>query len=201
MPKTMKNKFNDALTYDKLMEAHLKCQKGKKSRENVIKFNMKKEEYIQWLYEQIKNRTYKHRKYTIFYVSEPKKRKIEAARYLDRVVHRWCYDNFLEPLFVPIFIQNSYACIKGRGMHAVALDVQKAMRRCKRKWGDYYVLKMDISKYFASINKDILLSIIKRKVHDKDILWLISQVMYSQREESGIPIRKSDNPAICKSIL
>ena len=200
MPKTMKNKFNDALTYDKLMEAHLKCQKGKKSRENVIKFNMKKEEYIQWLYEQIKNRTYKHRKYTIFYVSEPKKRKIEAARYLDRVVHRWCYDNFLEPLFVPIFIQNSYACIKGRGMHAAALDVQKAMRRCKRKWGDYYVLKMDISKYFASINKDILLSIIKRKVH-KDILWLISQVMYSQREESGIPIRKSDKPAICKSIL
>lgn len=86
-------------------------------------------------------------------------------------------------------------------MHAAALDVQKAMRRCKRKWGDYYVLKMDISKYFASINKDILLSIIKRKVHDKDILWLISQVMYSQREESGIPIRKSDKPAICKSIL
>ena len=197
----MKNKFDTALTYNKLMEAHLKCQKGKKNRENVIKFNMKKEEYIQWLYEQIKNKKYRHNKYTIFYVSEPKKRKIEAARYLDRVVHRWCYDNFLEPVFVPLFIINSYACIKGRGMHNATLDVQKAMRKCKRKWGEYYVLKMDISKYFASINKEILFNIIKRKILDEDILWIINQIMYSPREESGIPIRKFNKSIICKFIL
>lgn len=61
MPKTVKNKFNEALSYEKLMQAHLKCQKCKRNRSNVIKFNLKKEEYIYWLYEQLKNRTYRHR--------------------------------------------------------------------------------------------------------------------------------------------
>lgn len=127
--------------------------------------------------------------YTVFYVSEPKKRKIEAARYLDRVVHRWCYDNFLEPIFIPQFIRTSYACIKGRGMHIATIEVQKAMRKCKKEWGEYYILKMDISKYFSSIDKEILMNIIKRKIKDKDILWLINQIIYSKRKETGIPIR------------
>lgn len=190
MPKTLRKKYEEALSYEKLMQSHLKCQKGKRRRVNVIKFNLKKEDYIQWLYNALKNRTYTHGKYTTFYVSEPKIRKIEAARYLDRVVHRWCFDNFLEPVFLPEFIQTSYACIKNKGMHKATLDVQKAMRSCKKNWGEYYVLKMDISKYFYSINKDILLSIVERKIKDKDIIWLLKQIIYSDREESGIPIRK-----------
>lgn len=188
MPKTMKKGFDEALTYDKLMKAHLKCQKGKRNRGNIIRFNLKKEEYIKWLYEALKNKTYKHRSYTTFYVTEPKNRKIEAAVYSDRIVHRWCYDNFLEPLFVPQFIPTTYACLKGRGMHKAALDVQKAMRKCKKQWGEYYVLKMDISKYFASIDKEILLNIVKRKIQDEDLIWLIKEVIYSQRTENGIPI-------------
>ena len=60
MPKTLRNKFEKALTYDNLMEAHRKCQCAKTTRANVIKFNLKKEEYIAWLYDQIKTRKYKH---------------------------------------------------------------------------------------------------------------------------------------------
>lgn len=61
MPKTVRKKFDDALTYENLMTAHLNCQKGKRGRANVIKFNLKREDYIQWLYERLKNRTYVHR--------------------------------------------------------------------------------------------------------------------------------------------
>ena len=50
MPKTLRNKYDKYLTYEKLMEAHKKCQKGKKNRLNVIRFNMRKEDYINWLY-------------------------------------------------------------------------------------------------------------------------------------------------------
>lgn len=190
MPITLKKRFNDALSYESLMNAHIKCQSGKKSRANVIKFNLKREDYIQWLYNELKNKTYEHGRYTTFYVTEPKLRKVEAARYIDRVVHRWCYDNFLEPYFMPQFIPKSYACIKNRGMHTATLDVQKAMRECNKKWGDFYILKMDISKYFSSIDKDILLKIIERKIKDPDILWLIRKIIYSRPNESGIPIRQ-----------
>ena len=126
--------------------------------------------------------------YTVFYVTEPKLRKVEAAGYIDRIVHRWCYDNFLEPVFIPQFIRTSYACIKGRGMHVAALDVQKAMRECQKNWNEYYILKMDVSKYFQSIDKDILVNIIKKKIKDEDVLWVLKQVIYSKRKEKGIPI-------------
>lgn len=188
MPKTIRNEFEKALTYEKLMEAHLKAQKGKKCRDNVIRFNMKQEEYISWLYEQIKTKKYKHAGYTSFYVTEPKLRKIEASSYRDRIVHRWCVDNFLEKTFVPQFIQNTYACISGRGMHKAALDVQKGMKECRKKFGEYYILKMDVAKYFPSINKDILMEIVKRKIKDKDILWILNEIVYSKNSTPGLPI-------------
>ena len=188
MPKTLRNKYYENLCVEKLMEAHKKARRGKGLRNEIIKFNLKQEEYIYYLLEVLSNKTYKHGGYEVFYVTEPKLRKIEKSRYIDRVVHRWLVDNFLEPYFVPSFINTSYACIKGRGMHKACLDVQKAMRSCKKVWGNYYILKMDISKYFENIDKRILLSILEKKILDKDVMWLIKEILYSQRKEVGLEI-------------
>ena len=161
MSKTIRNEFDKQLTYEKLMIAHKLSRKGKGYRKDVILFsmdveeniqklvilfNLKQEEYIMWLYEKLKTKTYKHGGYTVFYITEPKVRKIEKSRYLDRIVHRWVVDNFLVPYFVPTFISTTYACLKDRGMHKACLDVQKAMLHCKRTWNEYYILKMDIKK-------------------------------------------------------
>ena len=167
MPKTVRNKFKEKLTYEKLLEAHIKSRKGKGYRKEIIEFNLKQEEYIMWLLEQLETKQYKHGGYAVFYVTEPKVRKIEKSRYIDRIVHRWLVDNFLEPAFVPQFIQTTYACIKERGMHKATLDVQKTMKHCKTIWENYYILKMDIAKYFDNIDKEILLKIIKRKLKKK----------------------------------
>ena len=153
MSKTIRNEFDKQLTYKKLMIAHKLSRKGKGYRKDVILFNLKQEEYIMWLYEKLKNKTYKHGGYTVFYITEPKVRKIEKSRYIDRIVHRWVVDNFLIPYFVPTFINTTYACLKGRGIHKACLDVQKAMLHCKKIWNEYYILKMDIKKYFENINE------------------------------------------------
>lgn len=189
MPKTVRNKFYKYLTYDKLMEAHNKSKKGKGYRKEIILFNLKQEEYIMWLHEQLKNKTYKHGGYTEFYVTEPKVRKIEKSRYIDRIVHRWVVDNFLEPAFVPQFVNTSFACLKNRGMHKSAIYVQQTMKHCKRIWNEYYILKMDVSKYFDNINKRILLKILQKKIKDKNLLWLIEQILYAQKREKGLEIR------------
>lgn len=188
MPKTIRNQYEKNLNYKKLMEAHIKSRKGKGYRKEIIQFNLKQEEYIMWLQEQLKNKTYHHGGYTQFYVTEPKLRKIEKSRYIDRIVHRWVVDNFLEPAFVPQFIATSYACLKGRGMHRAAIYVQDTMKHCKRIWGDYYILKMDIAKYFDNINKNILLNILKRKIRDKDLIWLIKEILFAQKREKGLEI-------------
>ena len=190
MPKTVRNDFYKFLTYEKLMEAHIKSRKGKGYRNEIINFNLKQEEYIMWLLNQLKTLKYKHGGYQVFYVTEPKLRKIEKSRYIDRIVHRWLVDNFLEPNFVPTFINTSFACLKTRGMHKAALYVQDVMKKAKAKWGEYYVLKMDVSKYFDRIDKQILLNILKRKIKDENLLWLIKEILYSQEREKGLEIRK-----------
>ena len=188
MPKTIRNQFDKYLTYEKLMEAHNKTKKGKGLRKETILFNLKQEEYIMWLYKQLKNKTYKHGGYTEFYVTEPKVRKIEKSRYIDRIIHRWVVDNFLEPAFVSQFITTSYACLKGRGMHRAAIYVQKTMQHCKRIWNEYYILKMDIAKYFDNINKNILLKILERKIKDNNLLWIIKEILFAQKREKGLEI-------------
>ena len=133
MAKTIRNEYYKKLTYEKLMEAHIKSRKGKGLRKEIILFNLKQEEYIMWLYEQLKNKTYKHGGYTVFYVTEPKVRKIEKSRYIDRIVHRWVVDNFLEHAFISRFISTSFACIKNKGMHKAAKYVQECMKKAQRK--------------------------------------------------------------------
>ena len=188
MPKTIRNVYCKNLTYEKLLKAHLDARKGKGSRKEIILFNLKQEDYIKYLLEKIKNETYKHGGYTVFYVTEPKLRKIEKSKYMDRIVHRWLVDNILKPYFIPRFIQTTYACIEGRGMHKACLDMQEMMKHCTRIWNNYYILKMDIAKYFDNIDKKILLDILEKRIKDKDVMWLINEILYANKREKGLEI-------------
>ena len=182
MPKTIRNKYYENLTYEKLMKAHMDSKKGKGRRKEIILFNLKQEEYIKYLLEKLQTKEYKHGGYAIFYVTEPKVRKIEKSKYIDRIVHRWLVDNILKPYYVPRFIETSYACIEKRGMHKACLDVQKAMKHMKNKYNNYYILKMDIAKFFQNIDKNILSEILKKKISDKKVLWLLKEIIYVNRD-------------------
>ena len=188
MPKTIRNKFDSLLTYDKLLEAHKRSVRGKGTKGEIILFNLKQEEYIMNLYNKLKDGTYIHSGYTSFYVTEPKLRKIEKSEYIDRVVHTWLVNNFLLPYFVPRFINTTYACLKNRGMHKACLDVKNTMKHCEAIWNNYYILKMDVSKYFDNIDKEILLKILNRTIKDKKLMWLIRKILYAQNRSKGLEI-------------
>jgi len=100
---------------------------------------------------------------------------ISAAPYRDRVVHHAIH-NILEPIFDPTFISDSYATRKGKGTHAALNRFQDFARKAK------YTLKCDIRQYFPSIDHDVLLKLIERKIGCKDTLWLIEKILSSQRE-------------------
>lgn len=190
MAKTLKNEYDKYLTYENLIKAHNKSKVGKGYRKEIILFNLKQEENIKMLYKKLKDLSYTHGGYTVFYITEPKERKIEKSNYIDRIVHRWYVDSFMQKYFIPQFIHTSYACIKNKGMHKAVLDLQKAMKHCKNKWNEYYILKMDVKKYFQNINKDILLSILQRKIKDKKVLYLTKQIIYSSPGKTELPIRE-----------
>ena len=188
MPKTIRNEIDKKLTYDNLMKAHFDSRKGKSLRKEIILFNLKQEEYIMWLYDKLKSGTYKHSGYSEFFVTEPKLRRIEKSKYIDRIVHRWYVDNFMKEYFMKSFIFTSYACIENKGMHKACLDVQEAMKHCKRIWNNYYIIKMDVAKYFQNIDKEILYNILKRKIKNEKLLWLTREILYSNGIDKGLPI-------------
>lgn len=188
MPKTLRNVYDKKLTYENLLKAHFESRKNKRYKKEIILFDLKREDYIRYMYEELKKLTYKHGGYTVFYIHEPKLRKIEKSRYMDRIVHRWIVDEFLYDAYVPTFIENSYACIRKRGTLKAALDMQKGMLHCKRIWNEYYIIKMDVRKYFQNIDKNILYNILRRKIKDEKLLWLIKQIIFSNKEDKGIAI-------------
>ena len=74
-------------------------------------------------------------------------------------------------------------------MHKASKDVQKAMRRAKRDWDQYYILKMmDVTKYFQNIDKRILWEILKRKIKDRKLLWLTRTILLSTKGMKGLPL-------------
>jgi retron-type reverse transcriptase len=99
-------------------------------------------------------------------------------------------EEFIKPFYVPRFISDSYACVPERGTHKAVDRTAYFMKYMYQKYGnDYYIIKMDISKFFYSIDRDVLFGILSRKIADRRLLELIRRVVYSyDLTQKGIPI-------------
>lgn len=185
--------FSQQITYKKLYKAYLCSRKSKRSRTDVIKFSLRQEDFIESICYELKNGLYTFGKYKEFYVYEPKKRKILAATFKDRIVHTWYVHNFLEKMFIKSFIPTTYACIKDRGMHKCALKIKKDMYNLFKIWNNAYVIKMDVKKFFQSIDRNILYEIIENRVKDRDFLEFTKKIlnsgsMHDENEGISLPI-------------
>ena len=100
--------------------------------------------------------------------------------------------------FLPQFIQDSYACIEGKGIHKAVDKMQEYLREADKKYEEVWVLKCDISKFFFNINREILFNLIKRKIKDKYFLEFTKKIIFYDEEKVGIPIRKLYITIFCK---
>ncbi|MDR1338620.1 MAG: RNA-directed DNA polymerase, partial [Prevotellaceae bacterium] len=134
------------------------------------------------LHETLKAGSFRTSKYTTFTIYEPKEREIfRLPYYPDRIVHH-AVMNILEPVWLSIFTADTYSCIKYRGIHATAGKVKKALKDVE---GTAYCLKLDIRKFYPSIDHDILKQIIRRKIKDIRLLALLDEIIDSA---DGVPI-------------
>ena len=182
--KTYKNLFQNVCTFRTLNDAYMKARKGKHSRPEVVKFTYYLERELFILEKELKNETYKTGRYRRFIIYEPKKREISALPFRDRVVqHGICA--VIEPIFEKQFISDSYACRKNKGTHAGVAKLQKFIQGTGNS---YYALKCDISKYFSSINHDVLKKAVRRKISDIRLLNLLDEIIVSASYGKGVPI-------------
>ena len=180
MPQKFKNLFSRIASLENLYLAARKARKGKRYREQVLKFNFSLEKEIMLLREELLSRTYHPGPYRTFLVTDSKPREISAAPYRDRVIHH-AVMNILDPLFDRTFISDCYACRKGKGTHAALRRFRTFLKSHK------YVLKCDVQKYFQSINHAILLGKLEHKIKDPEAMRLLKSIIGSQSSNAKYP--------------
>lgn len=164
------------ISFPALFHASRMARRRKKSRSDVAEFEFQLESELWRLHEELRTRTYRPGEYHSFRIYEPKERLVSAAPYRDRVVHH-ALVGVLEEIFEPGFIHHSYACRKGRGSHAAMRTAQRFARRFP------YVLKADVRQFFPSIDHQILVQLLQRRIADPHVLWLVRQIL----DGRGIP--------------
>lgn len=180
--KRIKNLYQRICSVENLQLADTIARKGKLSQPGVIRHDRNRDQNIQDLHDALVNKTYRTSEYTTFTIYEPKERLIfRLPYYPDRIVHH-AVMNVLEPIFISTFTTNTYSCIKKRGIHAAAAAVKYAL---KDSAGTQYCLKLDIKKFYPSVDHEILKQLLRRKIKDKDLLWLLDGIIDSA---DGLPI-------------
>lgn len=189
MPKRLKIKLQSRLTYEKFYAAFLRASKSRSHHPAIVKFKRNLTSNLGYIMDVVGQGEYKVSPYNVFEIYDPKQRIIKSLPIEDRILHQWLVEEFIKPYYVPRFIDDTYACLEHRGNHAAAYRIQAYMRKMYASYGKYYILKMDISKFFYRIDKDILFGIIKKSVADPALLQLIYNVIYDdETEKVGIPI-------------
>ncbi|MCI3027671.1 reverse transcriptase/maturase family protein [Desemzia sp. C1] len=173
-----------------MYQAYLAARKGKRYREEVLRFSANLEENLIEIQNELIFHTYEVGKYREFFVYEPKQRMIMALPFKDRVV-QWAIYRVLNPLFEKQYYDHSYACRVGRGTHSAANKLQEWLRIVNKKPGKWYYLKMDISKYFYRVDHEILINIIENKTKDEELLSLLRLLINSESTEFGLPVASS----------
>jgi len=155
---------------------------GKTKTKELLHFHYNLEQNLHRLHSDLTTKTYTHGDYQTFEVNENKKRVITVASIRDRVVHRLLYDCLVE-VFDRTFIYDVWSCRKGKGLHTAIERAQEFSRVNKSN----YFLRADIKKFFHSINPQILIKLVARKVDCSNCLWLLGEILKSTKT-SGIPI-------------
>jgi len=181
--------YEKVCDFQNLYKAHLRARTNKRRKPEVIRFELDLAENLSRMSEALKNRTYRMGGYYNFLIHEPKEREVFAAYYPDRVLLHCLCDEVIAPLLGPRLIYDNAACQKGKGPHFAQDRFARFLREHYRHHGpDGYVLKCDISHYFASIDHQVLKDRLTQVVRDRDVLRLIFQYIDSY-ETAGRPGR------------
>lgn len=187
MPKRKGYLYDRIWSWENLLLSFYNARKGKRSKQEVAEFEFDLEKELLSIQHDLKNESYQFSGYRQFYIFEPKKRLICCAPFRDRVVHHAIY-NIISPVLNKVMIPDNYACRTGKGLH----------RAIKRAFYFYknsvYAYKFDIRKYFYTIDHQILLDLLRKKIKDFRVIELITRLLatYHTTSDYYLPFADDD---------
>jgi retron-type reverse transcriptase len=178
--------YDSIISVENLLLAWREFRIGKRNRADVQEFEQNLMGNIISLHADLAQRTYKHAAYFPFNISDPKPRKIHKATVRDRLLHRAVY-RMLYPFFNRVFIADSYSCRLEQGPHKAmnrfrTFSYKVSHNHTRTAW----VLKCDVRKFFASINHNILNSILRVYITDKNLINLLEEILRSFHVVEGV---------------
>ncbi|MBI9043578.1 MAG: hypothetical protein JEZ06_03785 [Anaerolineaceae bacterium] len=186
--KTYKNLYPKITDWHNLLSAWRKARRGKRYTPAAASFERNLDRELLKVQAELEKETYQPGNYVSFMVHEPKRRKISAAPFRDRVVHH-ALCNIIEPFYERKFIFDSCANRKGKGTH-------NALDRCTYFMRRYpYVLQCDVKQFFPAIDHEILKHILSQTMKCKPAIYLCEKIIDSG---TGILDEKSSQPAPTK---
>ena len=174
--------FERICSLDNLRAAAYNAAQGKRRRDEVQIFFADLENNLQEIRTELLGRTYRTSPYEVFIKYEPKRREIYKLPFKDRVV-QWAIMLVLEPIWTPQFTADTHACIRGRGIHSLLKQLRNDLAEDPE--GTRYCFKLDVRKFYPSIDHDILKVVIRRKIKDPAVLLLLDGIIDSA---PGVPI-------------
>lgn len=177
--------WQELCSHENLYLAYKKARKHKTTKDYVIEFERDLQNNLNLLRSELLLHCYRPKPLVNFIIRDSKTRKISKSDFRDRIVHH-ALCNIIEPIFENTFIYDSFANRIGKG----TLKAIKRFDYFKRKVSKNntmpcYVLKADIKKYFENVNLPILMEIIKRKIKDSKVLWLIRKILKNCASQLG----------------
>jgi hypothetical protein len=161
--KRLSNLYEQIISLDNLHLADEKARKGKLRSYGVKRHDRNREANILALHESLKNKTFVNSKYEVFIIRDPKERLIYRLPYYpDRILHH-AIMNILEPIWVSLFTEDTYSCIKDRGIHKAADKVKKALKESQYfaniylAYFDHWIKEVKKVRYYFRYADDIVI--------------------------------------------
>lgn len=194
--------FERIADINNIVRAHLNARKGKTKDKAVRRVDRDILGHCVKIRQMLLEKTYTTSEYHIFEIEDNGKHReiAELPYYPDRII-QWAVMQVIESVFLKHLIPTTYAALPGdkkwnkkrkkklstRGPHAALLKLQEYM---EDEGATRYCLKLDVKKFFPNIDKAILKSLLRRKFKDKDLLWLLDDIVdsYDKGNPKGIPI-------------
>lgn len=171
------------LNNSNILGAYKLARKARKNKKEVYLFDQQLETRLLDIINDLKNKTYIHSPYKEIVLVDSKKRYIYSPCFRDHIFHYLVYSKIYNILDSKM-VYSSFACRKWFGSHKAInylLKIIKLKEKRLELWEKLYYLKIDFSKYFFSINHDILKQKIRKYIFEEDLLYCIDLIIDSYR--------------------
>lgn len=174
------------VSIENITQAYHESRKGKTSKPGVMKVDEDPSSYIREVQRLLVTHEYRSGEYREFQIHERGKDRLvyDVDYFPHRIVH-WALMLVIRPILMDTIGDHSYAAMQGRGSHQALTKIKQYLHDDPE--GTAFCFKMDIKKFFPSIDKGLMMDKLERKIKDKDVLWLCGEIVYGY-PGPGLPI-------------